>query len=108
MGLFDMIRGNSPAHHYDIAQLKEEIKELRHRAIDADRDIGRRILTMKELQKQNDELRLYVTVLYRLLIMKNVVSRKDIDTLMQDIDMEDGVKDGRLSKGRPTVHKTMA
>jgi hypothetical protein len=108
MGLFEMIRMKTTARQYDLGQLRDDILELRHRATDAERDIGRRILTTKQLQRENDELRLYVTVLYRLLIMKNIVSRTEINKLMEDIDMEDGVKDGRLSTQKPAARKTLA
>ncbi|MBA4387942.1 MAG: hypothetical protein C0404_08165 [Verrucomicrobia bacterium] len=106
MSLLDMLR-SSGVTTQDIHGLKHEIQLLHQRATEAEKDIGRRILSMKELQKENDELRLYVTALYRLLIMKNIVSRKEISELTDDIDMEDGAKDGRLTQRRPAARKTV-
>lgn len=52
------------------------------------------------LALENDRLRLYCAALARLLLKKGVVSVEEISAMIDTVDLEDGVADGRL-KGRP-------
>ena len=49
------------------------------------------------LQRENDELSLYVAALLRLLIAKKVATADEIKTLVDMLDREDGTQDNRYS-----------
>jgi hypothetical protein len=50
--------------------------------------------TIAELRAENDELRLYLTALMRLLAAKRVVTREELEQIVAAIDAEDGESDG--------------
>jgi hypothetical protein len=47
------------------------------------------------LQVENDELRLYLAALVRLLTAKGLVSREEIRQVVNAVDAEDGTRDGK-------------
>jgi len=51
--------------------------------------------TVKALERENDELRLYVAAIVRLLVAKGVVTSEEMASLVQAIDAEDGSADGK-------------
>ncbi len=51
------------------------------------------------LQEENETLKLYVAAVTRLLIGKGVVTRQEIEKLVDIIDAEDGKADGKISSG---------
>jgi hypothetical protein len=53
----------------------------------------------EHLQAENDELRLYLTAIVRLLISKGVVTNDEMRRVVDAIDAEDGTRDGKY-KGR--------
>ena len=46
------------------------------------------------LESENDELRLYIAALTRLLIAKGMIKKEEIEQLAHEIDAEDGNIDG--------------
>lgn len=48
------------------------------------------------LQRENDELKLYLAAIVRLLINKNVVTAAEIRSLASVIDRQDGDEDGKF------------
>jgi hypothetical protein len=46
-----------------------------------------------DLKAANGELRLYIAALFRVLVQKNIISRDDLSTLVDQIDEEDGLRD---------------
>ena len=50
--------------------------------------------TLAELRAENDELRLYLTALMRLLATKGVVTREELEQIVAAIDAEEGESDG--------------
>jgi len=81
----------------DIEDCEGEIRRLRESlafqgSIDRSQDgeIGR-------LKNENDELKLYLAALIRLLVAKNVIAGDEIAKVVQAIDMEDGAADGRMA-----------
>lgn len=50
---------------------------------------------MGQLQAENDELRLYLAAIVRLLTSKGIVSREELQRVVDVIDAEDGKQDGR-------------
>ena len=48
---------------------------------------------LRSLQAENDELKLYVAALFRVLLAKNLVTHRELTDLVQAIDREDGQED---------------
>ena len=76
----------------DLEEQRAEIADLKHRIGEGLGDRG-----IDALRADNDELRLYVAVLVRMLVAKNVVTREELEALVAAVDGEDGVADGRHS-----------
>ena len=81
----------------DITEHREALEKLRtglgiERALreGADEMIGR-------LRRENDELKLYLAAVVRLLIARKVVSAADIRTIVDALDREDDKVDGRYA-----------
>ncbi|MFO8013231.1 MAG: hypothetical protein R6X20_07990 [Phycisphaerae bacterium] len=51
---------------------------------------------LERLEEANDELRLYLAAVVRLLVTKGVVSRNEVLDVVQAVDAEDGAADGRF------------
>ena len=80
----------------DLSDQKREIESLR--------DELRRARTASDgrndtaqLQAENDELRLYIAALVRLLTSKGVITRQELKDLIAVVDAEDGRSDGRYT-----------
>ncbi len=72
----------------EIEDLREELRRSRSSSPAASSDIAR-------LQAENDELRLYLAALVRLLTAKGLVSREEIRRVVNTVDAEDGTPDGK-------------
>ena len=72
----------------DIRVLKESLMEIYQEgsAVDAE---------LRAVQMENNQLKLYLAAVIRLLISKNVLARKDIQKMVDIIDAEDGAMDGK-------------
>lgn len=75
----------------EIENLRDEIRNSRMASPDSTSDSGR--LTV--LQAENDELRLYLTAVVRLLTSKGLVSPEEMRQMVQAIDGDDGLPDSR-------------
>ncbi|MGA1867969.1 MAG: hypothetical protein ACMUJM_05405 [bacterium] len=80
----------------DLTQQKADIQRLKsklasQRSSCSSYETKKRILL---LENENDELRLYITALTRLLIAKGMITKEEIEQLAQEIDAEDGNIDG--------------
>jgi Tfp pilus assembly protein PilO len=77
----------------DLMDQQEEIERLRTR-LAADRaEPATPPASLEELQRENDELRLYVAVLLRLLQRKGIATAEEIRDLVESVDREDGGPD---------------
>lgn len=79
----------------DLADQKEEIDALRRQLQSrpsGDRSANQRL---ESLQRENDELKLYLAAVLRLLISKRVATADEIRDLVNLLDREDGTEDGR-------------
>ena len=74
-------------HEADIAKLKKQLDTQKGPVATKD--------ALKALRRENDELKLYVVALLRLLIAKKVATVEEIRALVDVIDREDGAADGR-------------
>jgi hypothetical protein len=70
----------------EIARLREELYRSRGPAGTVD---------VARLQAENDELRLYLAALVRLLAAKGVVRADEIRQMVDAVDAQDGTRDGR-------------
>jgi len=82
----------------DLEDQKREIeslrREMRHASSDrGDIDLNNRV---KQLERDNDELRLYLASLVRYLGNKGILQKEEFQTLVEAIDAEDGKSDGVL------------
>ena len=80
----------------DIQDQRREIQALRRqvRRSSSNRaasDLARRV---NELEKENDELRLYLASLVRYLGHKGILDRDEFAALVEAVDAEDGKQDG--------------
>jgi Tfp pilus assembly protein PilO len=70
----------------EMSDLRAEFRRTQRSQADA--------TTLAELRAENDELRLYLTALMRLLAAKGVVTREELEQIVAAIDAEDGESDG--------------
>ena len=80
---------------FDISDQKQEIESLRDelRRARATSGAGNNIA---QLKAENDELRLYLAALVRLLASKGVITRQELKDLVTAVDAEDGRRDNQL------------
>jgi hypothetical protein len=78
----------------ELESLREELRHSRLSSPEAAGDVAR-------LQAENDELRLYLAALVRLLTTKGIVTREEIKRVVDLVDAQDGARDGRY-KGSVT------
>jgi hypothetical protein len=83
----------------DLTDQKNELDELRLQMRAKARSTDSVAEKLNELQRENEELRLYVAAMLRLLTAKGVASKDEIVAWVNTIDEGDGAKDGRY-KGK--------
>ncbi|MBC8468700.1 MAG: hypothetical protein H8D56_04445 [Planctomycetes bacterium] len=72
----------------DIRVLKESLMELHQEEHEVDAEL-------RTVQMENNELKLYVAAVIRLLTNKGIISQEDIKKMVDIIDDEDGAMDGK-------------
>jgi hypothetical protein len=77
-------------HQSDLEELRTGISIERSMREGADEMIGR-------LRRENDELKLYLAALVRLLLAKKVVTADEIKRIVETLDREDSKPDGVFS-----------
>ncbi len=55
------------------------------------------VVAIRTLAQENDRLRLYCASLARLLLKKEIVSVSEISEMLDAVDVEDGIPDGKLT-----------
>jgi hypothetical protein len=83
----------------DMANQKREIANLRDELQKNRGSSGGAAGDLASLQAENDELRLYLAAVVRLLISKGIISQEEMKQVVDAVDAEDGVRDGKY-KGR--------
>ena len=74
----------------EIDRLRSEIRQSRSAAPDRSRQL-------EELQADNEELRLYLAAVVRILVSKGVVTVDEMKQVVDAIDAQDGSVDGKYS-----------
>lgn len=83
----------------DLDDQSSDIQKLRH-ALNAQREEGVQAADeLRRLRNDNNELKLYLAALLRLLIGKGVATKEEIQALVRAIDAEDGVIDNATPRG---------
>ena len=72
----------------EIEQLRNELNQRRNSSLDSPGQI-------RMLQNENDELRLYLAALVRILVSKGVITPEQLKQVVETIDTEDGSSDGK-------------
>jgi hypothetical protein len=82
-------------HQHNLAETIAEIDILEQRLNKT--AVGQATVAeeLRRLAVENNQLKLYITTLFRLLLDKGVVTLEELETLVTAIDREDGVEDGR-------------
>jgi hypothetical protein len=82
-------------HQHDLSETIAEIDSLQQRLNKT--AMGQRSVAeeLRRLTLENNELKLYVSALFRLLLDKQIVTLGELETLVSAIDREDGAEDGR-------------
>ena len=73
-------------HQAEIQSLRNQIQQRNVQSMTSDQRVDL-------LQRENDELKLYLAAVLRLLMSKKVASREEIQALVDMLDREDGVPD---------------
>lgn len=80
----------------DIEDCENEITRLKIRLKRKSRIDMSQDQLLKEVQQENDELKLYLAALLRLLICKDVLSKEEFTKFVDIIDAADGSVDGKV------------
>lgn len=78
---------------FDIGDLRTDVSSLRSQLRSEARSAG---CNAEALRRENEELKLILAAVVRLLIRKRVLSAAEIESLIAELDSEDGSFDGRL------------
>ncbi|MCL4692914.1 MAG: hypothetical protein KJ060_10450 [Candidatus Hydrogenedentes bacterium] len=81
----------------EIDELRRELSRNRHLSGANAVDLGPVERDIRALQQENDELRLYLTAVVRLLVSKGAVSQDELIAIVNAVDSEDGLPNGRYS-----------
>ncbi len=75
----------------DIADTERDIEGLRRRLQSKDGTDLAQNKRLAELERENDQLKLYLASLIRLLVSKGTLSQDELAALVDGIDTDDGV-----------------
>jgi len=79
---------------YEMDAVKRQLRRRR----EASRTVER---SLEELQHENDELKLYLASVLRLLVGKGIATDEEIRAMVAAVDGEDGTEDGRYTGPMP-------
>ncbi len=96
MGWGRMLLLGNLGQQLDIEDQRREIQELRGKVRSESRGATRDIeLRLDILERQSDEMKLYLAALVRYLAAKGQIDLREFEKLVDEIDAEDGSTDGR-------------
>ena len=87
----------------DLADQQAEIERLREQVQSRPAMPSSSEERLQALQRDNDELKLYLAVVIRLMVAKKIATADEIKAIVAAVDREDGVEDKKY-KG-PMVHE---
>jgi hypothetical protein len=78
----------------DLADQKDSVDRMRNDLARAREVAAYSMQEIRSLSAENDQLKLYLAAIIRLLVTKGVVSSQEISDLVEIVDAEDGTADG--------------
>jgi len=85
---------------FDLQEQKEQIRDLRDQVrAESSRATASVEMRLDVLERNCDEMKLYLASLVRYLISKRALDPQEFETLVDEIDAEDGSSDGRFRGG---------
>ena len=84
----------------DIGDCEDNIRELKIALMQMHQDDQSQDEELMKLRRENDELKLYIAALIRLLINKETLTAEEITRMVDIIDAEDGAMDGKKRDGK--------
>ena len=79
----------------DIGECEQDIRILKESLMEMHQEEHEKDAELHTLQMENDQLKLYLAAVIRLLTSKGVLAKEDIQKMVEIIDAEDGAMDGR-------------
>jgi hypothetical protein len=102
MGWGRMLLLGNLGQQLDIEDQRQEIQELRSRVQSESRGATRSLeLRLDTLERQTDEVRLYMAVIVRYLAAKGQINPREFEKLIDEVDAADGTADGRYKGPLP-------
>ena len=96
MGWGRMLLLGNLGQQLDIEDQRREIQQLTSRVRSESRQAAQSIeLRLDALEKQSDEMKLYLAALVRYLAAKGTIDLREFEKLVDEVDAEDGSADGR-------------
>lgn len=84
----------------DIGDLDREVRALRARVAAPKREIKDLRAHVEALDAEIGELRLYLAVLLKVVVAKGLVTKEQLERIVEAVDLADGQADGRY-EGKP-------
>lgn len=102
MGWGRMLLLGNVGQQLDIEDQRREMQELRNRLrADAGQATQDFELRLGKLERQSDEMKLYLAALVRYLAAKGQIDLHEFAKLVDEVDAEDGAADGRYQGKLP-------
>lgn len=95
MGWGQWLLPEDDGHPHSLAETVAELEILQQRL---NKTAMGQVSVTDELQRltlENNALKLYVSTIFRLLLVKGLVKIEELEMMVSTIDREDGVEDGR-------------
>lgn len=83
----------------DIGDCEADIRELKMALMQMHHEDQSQDVELVRLRRENDELKLTLAAVVRLLTSKGVVSAAEVGRMVEAIDAEDGAMDGKMREG---------
>ncbi len=97
MGWGRMLLLGDIGQQMDLHDQKAELDAMRAELRHSRRSPAETAARLEDLERENDELRLYLAATVRLLVSKGHVTRDEVVQLVEAIDAEDGAADGKFA-----------
>lgn len=79
----------------DISDCEQDIRVLKESLMDIHTEGQNIDSELLAVQRENDHLKLYLAAITRLLISKGILSKDEIEKMVDIVDAEDGAMDGK-------------
>lgn len=87
--------GGDIGNRREIVECEQDIRVLKESLMQIHQEGQSQDVELMAVQRENDQLKLYIAALIRLLISKGVLGEDEIRKMVEIIDGEDGALDGR-------------